>query len=706
MTAVASWPASRAVEALGALAVEARLAGREALGEAPALEWRDGDTLAHWLDAAADALDIDAERMEIRYRDVPRTLEQAAPALLRIEREGEPILIALAGRRGGRLLVVAPDGSAQRCDADVLRRSLCGPLEAPLQGELESLLLATGARGERRERARRALLATRLGDRPVVTCWRLRPSSRERFAGRLRRAGVLRRLAAFLVAHAAQYALWVLAWWLIGDAVLNDDVSTRALAAWALLLVLLVPFRLLADWLEGRIAIEAGALVRQRLLDGALRLAPEEIRGQGAGQLLGRVLDSEAIETMAVTGGLLAVVAAAETLVAVPVLAAGAAPIAQPLLLIGWLGLTVVLARHHLRQRQGWNAARLAMTHDLVERMVGHRTRLAQQAPDRWHVGEAEALADYLRTSHRLDRSLVRMVVLIPRGWVLAALAVLAPPVVAGDIDAEALTVSLGGILLAFGALSTLVAGISHLAGAVIAWRQVAPLALAAARPEALGPPAVGDMTRVLADPPRGAPLLAARDVWFRHAGRAAPVLQRCSLEIRHGERLLLEGASGAGKSTLASLVAGLRSPDEGSLSLAGHKLDEIGSRIWHQRVAASPQFHENHLFLASLAFNLLIGRRWPPGPQELELAGDVCLALGLGPLLDRMPAGLEQIVGETGWQLSHGERSLVYIARSLLSDPQLIVLDESFGALDPATFHRALRCVMNRDAAVLVVAQ
>jgi ATP-binding cassette subfamily B protein len=68
------------------------------------------------------------------------------------------------------------------------------------------------------------------------------------------------------------------------------------------------------------------------------------------------------------------------------------------------------------------------------------------------------------------------------------------------------------------------------------------------------------------------------------------------------------------------------------------------------------------------------------------------------------MPAGLEQIVGETGWQLSHGERSLIFIARTLLADPQLIVLDESLGALDSATHRRALDRVLAHDAAVLVI--
>ncbi|MFY0536919.1 ATP-binding cassette domain-containing protein [Nannocystis pusilla] len=72
---------------------------------------------------------------------------------------------------------------------------------------------------------------------------------------------------------------------------------------------------------------------------------------------------------------------------------------------------------------------------------------------------------------------------------------------------------------------------------------------------------------------------------------------------------------------------------------------------------------------------------------------------------MERMPSGLQQMVGETGWQLSHGERSRLFIARALLQGVDLVVLDESFAALDPATLQQALRCVLNRARAVLVIA-
>jgi ATP-binding cassette subfamily B protein len=69
------------------------------------------------------------------------------------------------------------------------------------------------------------------------------------------------------------------------------------------------------------------------------------------------------------------------------------------------------------------------------------------------------------------------------------------------------------------------------------------------------------------------------------------------------------------------------------------------------------------------------------------------------------MPGGIYQMVGETGWQLSHGERSRLYIARALLQQPELVILDESFGVLDPDSLQIALECVQRRAPALMVIA-
>ena len=110
-------------------------------------------------------------------------------------------------------------------------------------------------------------------------------------------------------------------------------------------------------------------------------------------------------------------------------------------------------------------------------------------------------------------------------------------------------------------------------------------------------------------------------------------------------------------------------------------------------------------MFSGPLLFNLMMSRKWPVGPAEIAEASEICRELGLEPLIGRMPGGIMQMVGETGWQLSQGERSRLFLARALLQNPQLVLLDESFAALDPETLRLSLECVLRRAETVLVVA-
>jgi ATP-binding cassette subfamily B protein len=237
------------------------------------------------------------------------------------------------------------------------------------------------------------------------------------------------------------------------------------------------------------------------------------------------------------------------------------------------------------------------------------------------------------------------------------------------------LAISLGGILLGYRALKRISTGLIMMADAVISWQKVAPLFEAAARRQLQGSPAVAltsaprnDANDDTRDGDNGKdPVMEAHDLVFRYQDRGEPVLKGCNLTIRRGERLLLEGPSGGGKSTLASLLVGLRVPQSGLLLLHGLDRQTLGDQGWRQRVVSAPQFHENHVLSETFAFNLLMGRRWPPREEDMQEASAICNELGLEPLLSKMPAGMLQMVGETGWQLSHGERSRVYIARALL---------------------------------------
>ncbi len=269
--------------------------------------------------------------------------------------------------------------------------------------------------------------------------------------------------------------------------------------------------------------------------------------------------------------------------------------------------------------------------------------------------------------------------VALPRAWVVTALAVLLVPLPDGT-QSVPLAASLGGVLLAFHGLQKLTDGLAQLAEAEVVWRRVGPVVRAGSRTSPAPTPATPDGEAV-----------ALHRVSLAHGGR--PVLRDVSLAVQTGDRIVLQGPSGAGKSTLAAVMCGARTPTAGTAD---------GTAT----VTEVPQFHENHVLAASFAFNLLLGRRWPPSADDLREARALCDELGLDQLISEMPGGIEQPVGEVGWQLSHGERSRLYIARALLQEnANVVILDESFAALDPETLQRTLTCVVQRAPTLIVIA-
>ena len=285
----------------------------------------------------------------------------------------------------------------------------------------------------------------------------------------------------------------------------------------------------------------------------------------------------------------------------------------------------------------------------------------------------------------------------LPRSYVIAAFAVLAPSFLSGKASLAQLAISFGAILFTSAAIERMTTWLTPGTAAWIAWRNVKLMFDAAA---GLGAGELPAETSSLSDT-----ILQAHNVVFTHQGRYEPILKGCSLAIERGDFVLLQGDSGSGKSTLVSVLGGLRRPSSGLLLAGGLDRHTLGEATWRHRIAVAPQYHENHIFTAPLSFNLLLGRPYPHSTHDVEEAKDLCCELGLGPLLERMPAGLDQIVGETGWQLSQGERGRVFLARALLQNAEVVMLDESLGALDPQNLRQCLDCVTRRAKTLLLVA-
>ncbi len=696
------WPEDRLEEAIDMSARHAGIARASVRrGWTHAGAGSSHGPLARRIETTAAELGVEAEPLDLAYGDLEARLFGGAPLIAALGTS----VAAIVGRKGSKLLLLTPELRVRTADVGVVARELCRAIEAPALVEIDRVLERAALPAPRFAAARRALLEERLRSARVRGLFALRAPANASLRSELHRAGVVRRFAVLLAAHALQYALWLLSWWVVGRAALEGLFDPGWFHAWALLLASVIPFRLLATWVQGTFAVTVGGILKQRLLAATLRLDPERVRGLGMGDFVGRVIESEAIESLALSGGIAAVTAILELVAAALVLAFAPGGALLAVLLSVWTLLLLAAGMWCYARRREWTAERLSLSHGLIEKMIGHRTRIMQESRDRWHAGEDAALEGYLAASRRMDRAIAWLSAVAPRGWLLIGVIGLAPAMLRGSASTEALAAQLGGVLLAYLATNRLAHGIAQLGGAVIAWKQVVPMLDELSREEApgVGVPSPEPNESVLTE--ERARVLQVKDLGYRHPGRSESLFQKLSLDVFEGDRILLEGASGTGKSTLASLFSGLRAPDEGILLLRGVDRGTIGAEAWRRRISAAPQFHENHVFNDTFAFNLLMGQRWPPHEEDWMRAEELCGELGLSGLLARMPAGMNEIVGESGWQLSHGERSRLFMARALLQDSEIVVLDESFAALDPATLEQSLRCALRRARTLVVIA-
>ena len=177
---------------------------------------------------------------------------------------------------------------------------------------------------------------------------------------------------------------------------------------------------------------------------------------------------------------------------------------------------------------------------------------------------------------------------------------------------------------------------------------------------------------------PRPRAELALDGVTVRHPGRGGAALDAVTLRLAVGSTTLLSGPSGAGKSTLADVLSGLVAPAAGCLRIDGAEVAGAAARAWRGQVAYVQQ--EPVLLNASIRDNLL----WAcPGASE-ERIGQALRDAAAG-FVFALPDGIDTIVGDRGAQLSGGERQRIALARGLLREPDLLILDEVTSALDAA---------------------
>ncbi len=654
-----------------------------------------------WMFALGDRLGVELEPITPLYRELPDVVERAAPAVIQIRRHGRPYYLVLLGKRWGKLRLLARDATVVLVKTRLVLALIREEKQATVAAEVDQLLDGVETSGAARERVRGRLLLQRLGQAQLRTGWIMRPKRTARRKTLLGDVPAL--ITGILVSHLLLSLVLAGSFWILGHAALRAHMETGWFEGWIAVIACAIPLRMLEVWLQGVFSIRVGTLLKQQLLTGILKLTPDEIRLDGVGRNFGRVAESEVVEQLALGGALLAVLSIVDLILAGIILVLGAGGWLQAGVLVAWVGVALVLAYRHYQVQRQWSAARIEITHDLLERMLGHRTRLAQLPLERWHDGEDRRLSAYAETSKLMDRRTMQLTAFLRDGWLVLALVTLVPAFASGTANAGSLAISVGGILLALRAFDEIAVFFQQVSLAASSFEQIKDLLLAVGRP-ALESKIPLEMEAGKLTDDLGATLIEARGLTFRHHARTRPVLENCSLQIARGDRILLEGPSGGGKSTLVSLLTGLRTPEAGVLLLRGLDRSTFGAAGWRRRVTAAPQFHENYVLSGSFAYNLLLGREWPSSGDHRAKAEALCKELGLGELVAKMPAGLEEMIGETGWQLSHGEKSRLYIARTLLQGVELVILDESFASLDPETMRVVQRCVLQHAPSLVVV--
>ena len=187
----------------------------------------------------------------------------------------------------------------------------------------------------------------------------------------------------------------------------------------------------------------------------------------------------------------------------------------------------------------------------------------------------------------------------------------------------------------------------------------------------------VRDEGGAVTDLRRLAPTVAFDDVTFRYPGGRGPAHARLSFSVRAGERVAIVGPSGSGKSTVARLLLRFHDPQSGRVLVGGRDVRDL--RLADLRALMAVVHQDTYLFHGTVAENLRMGRP-DATAAELEAAAREANA---HEFIARLPQGYETVVGERGVRLSGGQRQRIAIARALLRDAPILILDEALSSVD-----------------------
>lgn len=488
----------------------------------------------------------------------------------------------------------------------------------------------------------------------------------------------------------------------IGAAALGHAVVGRPwpLLPTALALSLIAAVVGVCTWLESLVSHELAyrllGTLRMKLFAAFARLVPSGLKGRRTGDLATSLVgDVETLEWL-LAHTVVQTVSAALTLGVGLVAATMVYPMLLLVLIPGAVVLGLIPVVGHRRAATQADAIRAAMGElrsQVVETVHGAadlNAVAAMPARSRAVLRESSRLARHQHAHARRSGGEAALIDASRSTIALVTVGVVVGAVARGSVQPE-------WTLVALVVAMTALAPAAQIAGLV---REYGVLRTAMARlMEVLEAPptiAVGPASSPPLDPAQG---IVVRDLHFAYSD-GPPVLRGVDLDVPIGRTVALAGASGCGKTTLVQLLLRLWNPASGTIMIGGRPLLEISEE--RLRGFVSPVLQDVEVFAGTVAANVALGR---PDATPAELAAAARTA-GFAEVVRALPEGWNTVIGERGHGLSGGQRARLALARALVVQAPVLILDEAIAHLDPAMEQQiasALRTGADRRATLVV---